>query len=440
MVAEPGTLADLPPVLRAKTVKLAARALGELPTDQVPPALRRAAAFAPARRAKLAGEQIGALVDADPQFRDALAIQVRALVPDVLLAGEVRTAGPNTDPLDAAAAAYLVRPDGWEGVVSAGAAAAGELGGAKGDADAGISVAEQRLGAALASAREETKAVRERLRAQLEKVKAENVQLRRTVGATRSELRQAEKLAAVAATAADSARRDAAGTTRSIEAETRRLRSRVGDLEAQLAQLVRTERNSRDAETTRLRLLLDTVTEAAAGLRRELALPAVELLPADTVTAVEAAPPDAVQRVGRGLSADDPALLKGLLDLPRVHLLIDGYNVTKEAWPTAPLDQQRTRLIGAVATLVAGKRAETTVVFDAANVLEVRGVRAPLGIRVRFSPPGVIADDLIRQLVESEPHGRPVIVVTSDRELADSVVRRGARALSAAALIGALRL
>lgn len=44
-----------------------------------------------------------------------------------------------------------------------------------------------------------------------------------------------------------------------------------------------------------------------------------------------------------------------------------------------------------------------------------------------FSAPGQIADDLIRQLVRAEPTGRAVAVVSSDREVAESVRRMGAR-------------
>lgn len=418
-------------------MKLAARALGELPIDQVPAPLRRAAAFAPAKRAKLAGEQIVALVDSDAEFREALAVQVRALVPDALAGSEVGTTIPSGDPLDAAAAAYLVRPTGWEDVVRTGCAAATRSpheARAAGDTAA----AERRLTAALASAREETKAVRDRLRVQLEKVKTENARLRGTLGTTRSELRRAQERAGSAAAEAERAHRDATASNRSIEAETRRLRSRVSELESQLSALLRAERNSREAETTRVRLLLDTVTEAATGLRRELALPPVELLPADTVAALEPAVHDAVHGVGRGLSASDPALLRLLLELPRLHLVVDGYNVTKTAWPDLPLDQQRLRLIRAAASLVAGKGTETTLVFDGANSHDAPSVRSPKGIRVLFSPPGVIADDLIRQLVAREPHGRPVVVVTSDRELAESMTRPGVRSLPSSALIGAL--
>jgi predicted RNA-binding protein with PIN domain len=56
-------------------------------------------------------------------------------------------------------------------------------------------------------------------------------------------------------------------------------------------------------------------------------------------------------------------------------------------------------------------------------------------VRVLFSKPGEIADELIRRLVREEPAGRPVVVVSSDREVADGVRRSGARPVSSAALV-----
>ena len=61
---------------------------------------------------------------------------------------------------------------------------------------------------------------------------------------------------------------------------------------------------------------------------------------------------------------------------------------------------------------------------------------APRGVRVVFSPQGVIADDVIRQLVAAEPRGRVVVVVSADQAVARDVVREGARAVPASALIG----
>ena len=47
-------------------------------------------------------------------------------------------------------------------------------------------------------------------------------------------------------------------------------------------------------------------------------------------------------------------------------------------------------------------------------------------MRVLFSRKGETADELIRRLVRAEPAGRPVVVISSDREVADGVRRHGA--------------
>ena len=132
------------------------------------------------------------------------------------------------------------------------------------------------------------------------------------------------------------------------------------------------------------------------------------------------------------------AVLESLLALPRARLVVDGYNVTKTAWPTATLEAQRSRLVTALAPLVARTGAETTVVFDGAASTVRAAVPTPRGVKAVFSPAGVIADDVIRQLVHAEPRGRTVVVVTSDRALAADVAREGARTVASDVLASLL--
>jgi predicted RNA-binding protein with PIN domain len=75
-----------------------------------------------------------------------------------------------------------------------------------------------------------------------------------------------------------------------------------------------------------------------------------------------------------------------------------------------------------------------TVVFDASGIKDRPVVNRPRGVRVLYSPAGGIADDVIRQLVAAEPQGRPVVVVSSDQEVARDVARAGARPVAAMAL------
>jgi len=426
----------LPPRLRAGVVALASQGLSRLPATQVPAALRKSASFAPAKRAKLVGGQIAAAVDRDGEFREHLATQVRAIAPTAVASLESGTPPVTLDTLaEAAAAAFLVRTDGWEAVVERAMEAEEQRREAPGG---DLAAMVERLQAALTSARSEVRSVREKLRAQVAEVKADNTALRRTLGQTRQQLKQAQETAASADVVVGSVRRESEIAQRAAEAEARRLRARVERLESHNTSARRAVREERETETMRVRLLLDTVMDAAAGLRRELALPPSEMLPADTVRTVEPGVDPGVAGVGRSLLGDDPTLLRRLLEVPRAHLIIDGYNVSKAAWATAPLEEQRNRLASRVAALVAGKGVETTIVFDGADLKHPPTVSLPRGIRVLFSPPGVIADDTIRHLVSAEPLGRPLVVVSTDREVAESVTKMGARSVTSQALVAAM--
>jgi predicted RNA-binding protein with PIN domain len=182
-------------------------------------------------------------------------------------------------------------------------------------------------------------------------------------------------------------------------------------------------------------LLLETIGQAAVGLKRELALEPASKLPADFVADTSADRPDASGRVGaRALDADDPARLDQLLGLPKSHLVVDGYNVTKRGYGDVSLEQQRVRLVSGLGGIAAQCGAEVTVVFDGAEkMVAVPGI--PRGVRVLFSRKGETADELIRRLVRAEPAGRPVVVVSSDREVADGVRRHGAYPLSSDTLL-----
>jgi hypothetical protein len=208
----------------------------------------------------------------------------------------------------------------------------------------------------------------------------------------------------------------------------------VSRLEEQAGAERRQSRTTRDEATVRTKLLLETLSEAAAGLRRELALPTVGGSPGDRIESELAEEGTREPTSTASLDPGSPALLEQYLALPRPRLLVDGYNVTKTAWPTLSLEAQRARLLTLLAALVARTGAETTVVFDAAESEARPVVSSPRGVRVLFSPAGVIADDVLRDLVDAEPSGRVVVVVTDDRLLGADVRRSGARVVGPAAL------
>lgn len=429
-------VAALPAAVRQRVLGLAAEALGAMPASDVPPALRRVARFAPRQRARLGAAAIAGALETDVVLRQRVAQHTAGTHGELVAALGAGAPLPAAEPADVAALAYLLRPDGWPDLVRT----AGEQVRRQAE-EAGTERAAQdaaRLGEQLDAAREQTRVVRERLRLEVERLQAENQVLRRRVQELRERVRQADEGAAASTGAASDAVARAEAARSAAEAEARRLRGRLAEAEATIESTRRAERAGRNIGAARVRLLLDTLGEAASGLRRELALPPTELRPADTVGGLPPGDPE-TPTAGRLLGAAEPALLEELLALPQVHLVVDGYNVTKQEWGASSLEAQRARLVQGLGALVARTGAEVTVVFDGAELAGRPAVPASRGVRVYFSPPGVIADEVIRRLVQAEPPGRVVVVVSSDREVADGVRRPGVWTAAAVALVRLLR-
>ncbi len=417
MSAEPtGTgpalpLPDLPDAVRLRVLALTSDALPSV--TNVPAPLRRVVLFAPQRRARLGGAAIAAAL-ADDDFRAAVGVQVAAGVP------------PSDDDATATAGwAWLTRPDGWQAAYDDAVARLSETA-STGAAEAEVERLRRRIEALEGQARE-TKATH---RQRLDELRTENMSLRRKLGDTRATQRATQAALEEAREAVTSAEAAASQVAARAETELRRLRAQLDELAAGARTDRKEARTQRDEATLRARLLLDTVLDAASGLRRELALPPVEGAPGDRVEAeIDAAGAPVAARPG---PPEGPALLEQLLALPRARMIIDGYNVSKTVWERSSLEAQRVRLLGGLASVVARTGAETTVVFDAAASTTRPVVATPRGVKVLFSPEGVIADDVIRRLVAAEPAGRPLVVVTSDQELAADVARGGARVVASA--------
>lgn len=422
--------------VRQRVIGLAAETAGMLPPMQLPAALRAFARFTPSKRAKLAGTPLAAAVETDTVFRERIADRVREAFPEVVQAFDAGVLPAAADPRDVAALAYLVRPVGWPELVEEAERAARAAERAVADEHLGDEVA--RLKAEIDALRDTTKADIERLKAEIVAERREGDSLRRRNRQLEADMRRALAEARKAAAEAQTARTEAAGAVSNADSELRRVRGRLAEAETALEAARRSTREHRGAEEMRLRLLLETISEAATGLRRELALSPTEQRPADSVDAVRpsALGTDDVQ--GKARAHDDPAMLDQLLALPRAHLIIDGYNVTKTAYPSLSLHEQRVRLLRGLGSIAARTGAEVTCVFDGAELGGPVPVPQHKGVRVLFSRPGEIADELIRRLVAAEPQGRPVIVVSSDREVADGVRRSGARPVPSAMLVRAL--
>lgn len=435
--ATPPPVRLLPPSVRRLVLTLASDALEELAAGEVPAPLRAFARFRSERRAVLAATPIAVTLERDPAFRQQVAARVRTALPELAAAVVEGAVPPAADPVDVAAVVYLLRAADWESALGA---LLDQVREQEGRSTARARDAEAEQGQALLRAQHsalQEQAGRDlaRTRAELVVAREEVGDLRRRLGAERTAAAQAGRETTAALEAREVAFEQALAARAASDAELRRVRARLVDAEATAEAARRAAREGRSMGDARLRLLLDTVLEGTQGLRRELALAPTELRPADAVAAV-AARSEGPHDVGaRALEESDPGLLDQLLALPQVHLVVDGYNVTKTGFPDVPLHVQRHRLVTGLAALAARTRAEVTCCFDGADLDGPVPTTAARGVRVLFSRAEETADDLIRRLVGAEPLGRPVVVVSSDREVAEDVRRAGARPVPALALV-----
>jgi predicted RNA-binding protein with PIN domain len=418
----------LPGPLKTRLAELAAAALGEIRQTDMPAPLRPVVRFAPAKRAKLGQSALLAALRDSAVFRAAVADWCRSSRheaislddpdPLVVAVGAVL--------LDAPVAAHYAELVGYRA----------EQGQFRTERDSALARADRleadvgRLRKDLAAARlaadragDESSAEADRLRKRLREQGVRLKEARNDAETARSDLDQfrQETDATIAEITAQRDRERA-------RAEEERARAERANAEAEVAR--QSAREARQGDEVRLTLLLKTLEGAVSGLRRELGATGSGPRPADAVEGVWT-------QSGATGHVPDQAALDRLLALPAVHLIVDGYNVTKTGYPELPLVDQRERLAHQLAVLGARTGAEVTVVFDGADVLSVPAA-GPRGVRVLFSEPGVQADDVIRALVDAEPQGRQIVVATSDRAVVTSVRQRGAYAVASALLIARL--
>lgn len=124
-------------------------------------------------------------------------------------------------------------------------------------------------------------------------------------------------------------------------------------------------------------------------------------------------------------------------------ILIDGHNLIGRLSQLSlqdPDDEEK------LVRLLRSYRARTgkaiTVVFDPGGTFALSQKRRRGGIETVFAPHGSSADAVIAKRVRRSRNPRDWLVVTSDRDLAETVARQGARVRSAedfAQELGALR-
>lgn len=433
---EPALDRPLPEGVRHRVVAIAADAFGGFTFAELPLSLRPYARFTPSRRVKYAATALATALEGDAAFRLKVAGKLRESQPELTGALDAGTPPPAADPLDVAAAAYLLRPSGWAKLVATAGEEAQRAHAERADEETLRELA--RLREEVQGLQTQVRSETVRARAELDAVRKEGDSVHRKLRSALSDVKRAEAAQRRIQAELDEARAAAAQDKAAAESEARRLRTRLAESEAAVESGRRAAREGRSIEDVRLRLLLDTVLDAASGLRRELALPPRDTMgvrPADTVDAVSPGAFSPRDIAARALSETDPALLDQLLALPQAHLVVDGYNVTKTGYPAMPLEKQRLRLLGGLAALAAQSGAEVTCVFDGADLDMPVLLAPPRGVRVLFSKAGETADELIRRLVRAEPPGRQIVVVSADREVADGVAKAGARPVASVLLL-----
>jgi predicted RNA-binding protein with PIN domain len=143
-------------------------------------------------------------------------------------------------------------------------------------------------------------------------------------------------------------------------------------------------------------------------------------------------------QVPPGIVAGSPRGIEAMLRTAGTMLVVDGYNVTKRAWPDATAAEQRDRLEAALTRLQRRLGFTALCVFDgAAHATHWRTRRG--GVRIAFSDAGEEADEVIVREVAALPKRVPVVVASSDAWVREHAEAEGAVVVPAEALLAALR-
>lgn len=137
-----------------------------------------------------------------------------------------------------------------------------------------------------------------------------------------------------------------------------------------------------------------------------------------------------------GVFDDSPEARRHMVSDPEVQVVVDGYNLAREAWSGLEPEEERRRTVTMLEEAATRSGASVVVVFDGDDAAVAPA--ASRVVRVVFSATGVTADDHIATLVRTVPVDRPVLVVSSDRAVADDARADGAAVLSSAEFLAAL--
>ena len=449
-------LAPIPEALLAPLLDDAGSVLRALDAPDIPASVRSLVGF-DARGLMLgaARRQLQRALEVDDGFRtrvaerflardDIVELRDRWSAPDALTL--VDDAGRDGKLAMLASMLYAARPDGWTfgfGIAYAAAARDAEdvqlRAEARGRAAelAGAAEARRRADAGRIRAEEQRERAEEELRVER--------QARREGLVAAQRARDEAVLEAAAAT-------DALATARAATSEAARragqAEARAVELEAKLAEAGRRSQPVVDADA------LGDVAHELRGIADQLdtlaSPPPMPVVPPPVSPPVSRAPLAAASSRPRprprrtrpacppGVVADSRAGLDGMLRTRGVLLVVDGYNVSKTAWGEVPLEEQRERLVAALAELHLRIRCDVTVVFDGADVRGVPLPRKP-GVRVVFSDPGETADDVVVREAGAPATTIPIVVASSDAEVRTRAEVVGAAVVQSAVLLSVLR-
>ncbi len=437
---------------------MAGSTVARLSDEQLRPAIEAAFAFAVAGRRQrppiAPPEVLRPYLKFEKAPRKALSVVRRLIDDDADFRAAVAAATPPAS-IGEGLHGWLARPEGWEAPLLAAVVPAGD---ADEDAARDRRALKRRAAAEAAAAR----------------AAAELAELRGALGREQAARLGAEQTASDLRTQIDALRREIEGLQRRARRASEVAATRAGELTRAQETIEALEQRLVDTESIRDLALVEraeleddaerapahapaaasakvesAVREAATSLRTAAA--ALESAASSIgVPARPATPPQAtrhprqpgVHRLRRrplampgGVSASSVDGALHLLKSPELELVVDGYNVAMLAWPNLELAARRERCIDAVEDIIRRYGTRALVVFDGADVSVA--VTARRLARVRFSPAGVIADDVIREVVASLPAEQPVAVASNDKEVVSSVRAMGANTITSETLLAA---
>lgn len=117
-----------------------------------------------------------------------------------------------------------------------------------------------------------------------------------------------------------------------------------------------------------------------------------------------------------------------------MHIIIDGYNLIRQSKTLSVIELEdiqhgREALVDMLSSYKKAKPHRITVVFDGANAPFLSPAQDRVkGIRLIFSRSGETADSVIKRMAEKE--GQKALVVSSDREISDFALQKGAATIT----------